>query len=113
MIKINNSKKAWNIFKNSLTILFIIFIINYYNVQNGYYENQINKETKITRENMKLFEEDIKNNNFIDIKNYNDKNYQDTNNVMSKIGYKTSSIIENIMTERTSDLIEFLKKLFT
>lgn len=112
-MKINNSKKAWNVFKNSITILFIVFIINYYNVKNGYYENQINKETKITAENIKLFEEDIKNNNYIDIKNYNDKNYEDTNNIISKIGYKTSSIIENVMTKRTSDLIDFLKKLFT
>lgn len=113
MIHIDNSKKAWNIFKNVITILLIIFIINYYNVNNGYYENKISKETKITSENIKLFEEDIKNNNYIDIKNYNEKNYEDTNNIISTIGYKTSEIIENIMTEKTSDLIKFLKKLFT
>lgn len=113
MNNINNSKKAWKIFKNILTIFFFIYVINYYNINNGYYENKINKETKITAENIKEFENDIKNKEFIDVKNYNKKDYQDTNSIFSKIGYKTSELIEEIITKRTGDVINFLKKLFT
>ena len=77
MIKIKN--KPWLIFKYSLITLFIIFLLNLYSLNNGYYESKINKKTKLTQENINIFEKDIKNNEYIDIKNYIQNKYCTSN----------------------------------
>lgn len=70
------------------------------------------EKTLITNENIKEFEEDIKNNQYIDTKEYNQEEYIDSNNLVSKLGYKVSENINTIVTEKTKEIYEFLKKLF-
>ena len=111
MIQIKNKK--WIIFKYTLLILTIIFLLNHYSINNGYYEAKLNKKTKITQENINKFEKDIKNNQYIDLENYNKDEYIDTNNTTSKIGYKVSENINNIITKQTKNLIKLIKKLFS
>ena len=71
MIKIKEQKKSWKTFKTILSILFLVFLINYYNINNGYYEKKIHEQTMLTNNNIKKFENDIKNKEYIDLKNYN------------------------------------------
>lgn len=111
MIYIKNKK--WQTFKTILLTLLLIFIINHYNIKNGYQEKLINKKTTLTKENIKLFEEDLKNNQYIDTKEYNKTNTINTNNTLGKIGYKTSETINNIVTKGTKKIYKILKELFT
>lgn len=93
-----NSKTAWLIFRRLITILFIIFVILYFQVETGS-ASYIKNRTIITEENIKRFEEDVKNGEYIDIKNYTEDNNVDTSNFISDIGYvvseKTSKFIGN------------------
>ena len=86
---------------------------DYYNIKNGYYEKKINEKTKITSENIKEFEQDIKENKYIDLKKYNQEEYIDSNNIVSKLGYKVSENINIIIKEKTKEIYNFLKKLFS
>lgn len=113
MIKIKEQKKSWKIFKISLSILFLIFLINYYNINNGYYEKKVYEKTVLTNKNLKEFENDIQNNKYIDLKNYNNTNSINTNGTFSKIGYNISENINNIVTKKTKEIYEILKKLFS
>ena len=80
-----NSREAWVVFRRIIFILFIIFLINYYQVESGNYENEINKKTILTEEKIHEFEEDVKNGNFIDIKDYTETPYVDTTTITSNI----------------------------
>ena len=113
MNNIKKENKVWKYFKITIILLFIIFLINYYNINNGYYEKKISEKVTITQENINEFENDIKNREYIDTKKYNKEEYIDTNNTMSTIGYKVSENINDIVTKRTKDIINFLKKLFS
>lgn len=111
MIHIKNKK--WQIFKTILLTLLIIFFINHYNIKNGYQEKLIQGKTILTKNNIEEFENDIKNNQYIDIKNYNNKDNITSNNKVGEIGYKTSETINKIITKGTKEIYKFLKLLFT
>ena len=67
----------------------------------------------LTNNNIKKFENDIKNKEYIDLKNYNNTNKINTNGTFSKIGYNISENINNIITKKTKEIYEILKKLFS
>lgn len=108
-----NSKKAWDIFKRILFLLFIIFLINYFSVSSGYYERQITNKTILTEEKIKEFEEDVKNNEYVDIKDYVSDSYVDTSSVGSNIGYKVSESINDFVTNKAIKAIKVFGKLFS
>ena len=54
-------------------VIIIIFIASYMIAESGYYEYTMQRRTIITNEKIKEFEEDVKNNKEIDLKNYLDK----------------------------------------
>lgn len=104
--------KTWVIFKNTLILLFILFLINYFIANTGYYNKINNKKTIMTEEKIKEFETDIKNNEYIDIKKYTNEEEQDTSNIMSNLGYKTSETINDIVTNKLFKLFKIVGKLF-
>lgn len=104
--------KTWVIFKNTLILLFILFLINYFIANTGYYNKINNKKTIMTEEKIKEFESDIKNNEYIDIKKYTNEEEQDTSNIMSNLGYKTSETINDIVTNKLFKLFKIVGKLF-
>ncbi len=100
-----NSRTAWLIFKRILTFLFIIFVILYFQVETGSVSYERDKAI-ITEENIKRFEEDIKNGEYIDIKNYTEESNIDTSNFISDIGYIVSEKTSNFLGK---ELVEFFK----
>ena len=54
-----NSSLAFTIFRRSIAILFIIFMILYFQVETGI-NNELTKKTIITQENIEKFEKDVK-----------------------------------------------------
>ncbi len=108
-----NSRKAWLVFRRILLILFVVFLINYYQVESGNYQNEINKKTILTEEKIKEFEEDVRNGEFVDIKNYTEQTYVDTSNSVDNIGYKVGATVDDFINEKAKIFFEFLKKYFT
>ena len=108
-----NSKKAWDVFKSIIIILFLIFLINYFSVSTGYYEKQIANKTILTEEKIKEFEEDVKNNEYVDIKDYVTDDYVDTSSVGGDIGYRFSETINDFVTNKAIKVFKVLGKLFS
>lgn len=53
-----------------IIIVIIIYISSYYVASSGYYEYHLQEKTVLTNEKIKEFEQDVKDNQNIDIKNY-------------------------------------------
>lgn len=73
----------------SITII-LIFIASYMIAESGYYEYTMQRRTIITNEKIKEFEEDVKNNKEIDLKNYLDKEEIDYSNKITTLVYNIS-----------------------
>ena len=108
-----NSKKAWIVFRRILTILFIIYLINYFMASTGYYEKQINNKTVLTEEKIREFESDVRNGEEVDIKNYIDSDKVDNSNGLSKTGRKVSNTINDFVTNKAIKIFKFFGKLFS
>ena len=88
-----------------LLITVIIFISSYLIASSGYYEYTMQQKTIITNEKIKEFENDVKNNEDIDIKEYLKKEEVDYSN-------KFTTLVYNI-SENSNELTrKLIKKIF-
>ena len=86
----------------SLTV-FLIFLALYYSSNAGIIDYQARNRTALTEEQIKMFEDDVKNNVEIDIKKYlddkeekYDNNVSKTNLSLSNVAYSLESLLYNI-----------------
>ncbi len=86
--------KINKIFRNIIIVLFIIFIALFISQENGYYEYQEYKKVALTNEQIKEFEDDVKNGKKIDLKNYVSKTKKEYGNAVSNAGLSVSKQIE-------------------
>ena len=83
--------KKNKLFKPIIIIILIIFISAYYVSNSGYYEYHMQQKTVLTNDKIKEFEEDVKNNKDIDIKNYLEYEEVDYSNKLSNLVYDFSN----------------------
>ena len=105
-----NSHTAWLVFKRILTFLFIVFMILYFQVETGIVSEARTKAI-ITQENLEKFEEDVKNGEYIDIKNYTEDNRVNTQNIISNAGYYISNKTSSFVGNELSNIFKFFGKL--
>ena len=86
-----NSKKKTNYFKHILYATIFLFLIVYIVGSTGYYENTLNNKTMLTTKKIEEFENDILNKEFIDIKDYIQKEDKDYSNIFTDTGEKINS----------------------
>lgn len=79
-----------NLTKLIILAITIIFISSYLIASTGYYEYTMQQRTIITNEKIKEFEEDIKNNEDIDIKDYLEEEEIDYSNKFTNLVYNIS-----------------------
>ncbi len=106
-------KKKNNWFLKLIGVLFVIYLSLTIAINTGYYEAKVNEKTIITEENMKKFEEDVKNGKEIDINDYIGETVKDYSSNTSKAGIKLAKVVEKFMAEGITDMVDILKKLFT
>ena len=97
--------------KKTIKIIIIVIIIFFFSLYfsrytNHYYRNN----TTLTEEAIKKYEKDLKEGKKINSNNYKEleKNY---NNNITKIGIKTSQIIEKTFTTSIKFMIKYLEKI--
>lgn len=78
------------IFHGFIWFLFFGFLVLYFAQAGGYYEDLNNKKSSLTEENIKKFEEDVKNGKEIKVENYVVDIKKDYNNKISSFGLITS-----------------------
>lgn len=84
-------------FKITLLILFLMFLGLYISANAGLIDYQAKYKNMMTEKEIKQFEEDLKNNINIDIKDYVKRNNKNYSNNVSKTTYKISKNIGNIV----------------
>lgn len=109
---IKNSRKAWVVFRRIMLVLFIVFLINYYQVQSGNYVSEENKRTILTEEKIREFEADVKNGDFVDIKDYTDNEYVDTSTSMTDLGYDIGEGVNDFINDKLIRIFEYVGKFF-
>lgn len=98
-------------FKIGFTIFLISFLALYVSQATGYYEYELNRQVTLTEEQIKKFEEDIKNGKELDIDAYllkTNKNYQ-TN--ISKWGVTISNSISKYVSLAVDSFFNAIGKL--
>lgn len=73
-----------------IIIIVIFFVASYAISESGYYEYTMQQRTIITNEKIKEFEQDIKNNEDIDLKEYLEGEEQDYSNAFTNLIYNIS-----------------------
>lgn len=82
-----------NFFRIMVLTVFLIFLALYYSSNAGLIDYQAKNKTSLTEEQIKMFEEDVKNNVQIDLKKYVDNKEDKYDNNISKTTLKLSNTI--------------------
>lgn len=82
-----------NFFRIMVLTVFLIFLALYYSSNAGLIDYQSKNKTSLTEEQIKMFEEDVKNNVQIDLKKYIDNKEDKYDNNISKTTLKLSNTI--------------------
>ena len=99
-----------NILKIIFLMIFVIYITIFFSSSNGYFEYKNREKKNLTEEQIKKFEEDVRNGEYIDINTYintTDINYQ---NGFSNCGEKLSNIISNGISSAVNYSFKFIIK---
>ena len=94
------------IFKSIFVIFFIAFIITYAIGESGYYEYQLSNKRILTEEQMKKFEEDVKNGEDIDLNDYVVDTTKDYSN-------KFTSFVTDVSLTANNYIKKTIESLFT
>lgn len=107
-----NNKKAWIIFKRLTLLLFIIFLINYFQVESGNYKNEASQKRILTEEKIKEFEQDVKNGEYVDIKDYTEVNYIDTSTPITNLGYSIGEGVNDFINNKVVKFFDYIGSFF-
>lgn len=100
-------KKNGTWFFRIMLVLFIIFLCLYSMSINGYVQSVNMKKTLMTEEQIDNFEKDVKNGEYIDMKDYIEKGEIDYSNKVSDFGEDLSELI-SVAARKSIDLFNNL-----
>ena len=106
------SEKESNTLIKILLFLFLAFIIMLLAKENGYYEYQTYNKTRLTKEAMIKFENDVENGENVSINDYLEDEVKDYSNIVTKTGSKINEIIESFMNNGIKKTLKFISALF-
>lgn len=104
-----DKKKKGNWFFKILIVLFVMFLCLYSMSINGYTENINMKKTLYTEEQIKKFEKDVQNGEYLDLTDYTLAKDIDYSNKMSDFGESVSEFI----AATASKSIKFFNNIFS
>ncbi len=109
----HNSKKAYLIFKRIMFLLFVVFLINYYQVKSGSYIKEEARHAILTEEKIREFESDVKNGEFVDIKDYTEVNTIDSSNKVTDLGYSLGVKIDDFINKKLVNTFKYIAQFFS
>lgn len=93
------------------SFLLVAFIVTYAIGESGYYEYQLSNKKDLTEEQIKQFEDDVKEGKDVDITDYLKDDKIDYTNSLSRTTYKVSSKLNNFLNEGIKTIFGFANKL--
>lgn len=106
-------ENKYHLFWRTLFILFVIYIALFLSVENGHYERENLKKAVLTEEKIKEFENDVKNNKEVDIKDYLEQTHMDYSSPFSNFAVKLSNKVEKAMDKCINQTTKLIKKYFS
>lgn len=103
------SKKT--IIKLVLITVFLSFLITYVIGMSGYYEYELSNKRIMTEEQMKQFEEDVKNNENIDLGDYVVSTHTDYTNKFTKGVTNASLTINKYLKKSIESVFKIMSKM--
>lgn len=103
------SKKT--IIKLILITVFLSFLITYVIGMSGYYEYELSNKRIMTEEQMKQFEEDVKNNENIDLGDYVVNTHTDYTNKFTKGVTNASLTINKYLKKSIESVFKIMSKM--
>ena len=92
-------------------IFFIAFVISYVIGESGYYEYELANKKYLTEEEMKKFEEDVRNGEEIDLKDYTVDTRIDYTNKFTDVVTNTSLTINKYLKKSIESVFGLLNKM--
>lgn len=110
-----DKKLKWRVkvFRICLTITFVTFLTMYGANKYGYFEYRKNQQVVLTEEQIRKFEQDVRDGKEIDMETYlisTNKNYQTK---LSKTGLSISNGISNTVKNGVESFFEAINKMVT
>ncbi len=105
--------KSKKLIKFIIISIIFIFAVVLVAEETGYYESKIAKTKTLTEEQIKQFEEDIKNGKDIDVKDYLKESNIDYSNKLTKNVYKTSLELEKVFDKIIKVIFKGISKTVT
>lgn len=107
----SKNKKRNKVFRWSMFFLFLIFLTLYFSQATDYYEYEQSKVVAFTQEQIKKFEQDVKDGKEIDINNYLETTNKDYQNNISKVTLNISEGISKYMKMGIEKVFEGIAKV--
>lgn len=92
-------------------IFFVAFVISYVIGESGYYEYELANKKYLTEEEMKKFEEDVRNGEEIDLKDYTVETRKDYTNKFTDVVTNTSLTINEYLKKTIESVFGLLNKM--
>lgn len=92
-------------------IFFVAFVISYVIGESGYYEYELANKKYLTEEEMKKFEEDVRNGEDIDLKDYTVETRKDYTNKFTDVVTNTSLTINKYLKKSIESVFGLLNKM--
>ena len=105
--------KNGNIARIVILILFIMFIGLYLVGNSNYYDYESASKTRLTEEQIKIFEQDVKEGNAVDIENYLKLNEKDYANPISDAALNISTTISKSFDKALNYVFKKIDKAMT
>ena len=92
-------------------MFFVSFVISYVIGESGYYEYELANKKYLTEEEMKKFEEDVRNGENIDLKDYTVETRKDYTNKFTDVVTNTSLTINEYLKKTIESVFGLLNKM--
>lgn len=103
--------KKNKLYKFIFYVFFISFLVIYFSELTGYYEYTNYKKAALTEEQIKKFEEDVKNGTEVDINEYLVVDTKKYNNTLSNLASKLSDGISKLVNNGVEYTFKYISKL--
>ena len=110
-MKENKVKLRTKVFRFCITILFVTFLTLFISNKYGYYEYKKHEQVTLTAEQIKQFENDVKDGKSVDIESYLSKTNPNYQTKLSQFGLNISNSISKIVKDGVEGIFSRINKL--
>ena len=103
-------KLRTKVFRSTVVVLFAIFLTMFVSNKYGYYEYKKQEQVILTAEQIKQFEEDVKNGKNIDLGNYLEKTNKNYQTKFSQLGLNLSNSIADTIEKGVNKFFGYISK---